>query len=149
MTRSEPDRAQGMGIAMTNKPGLSDAEMEVLKVIWEFESGVTVRAIKETLEARGRVWAYTTVATLVQRLGVKGYTECISDEVPHVFRSTVSRDDLLERRLEDAANELCEGSATPLMLALVQGNRFTPEELDRFRALIDEARTRAKKSDRK
>jgi BlaI family transcriptional regulator, penicillinase repressor len=129
---------------MTNRPELSDAEMEVLKVLWDHESGATVRVIRETLEARGRSWAYTTVATLIQRLGTKGYSECSSDDVPHKYRSTVSRDDLLERRLEDAANELCEGSATPLVLALVQGNRFTPEELDRFRRLIDDARARAK-----
>lgn len=131
---------------MSNRPDLSEAEMEVLKVLWDYESGATVRVIKDSLEARGRSWAYTTVATLVQRLGAKGYSECSSDEVPHIYRSTVSREDLLERRLEDAANELCDGSATPLVLALVQGNRFTPEELDSFRRLIDEAKSRAKKS---
>ena len=131
---------------MPNRPELSEAEMEVLKVLWDYEPGATVRVIKDELESRGRSWAYTTVATLVQRLGTKGYSECSSDEVPHIYRSTVSRDDLLERRLEDAANELCDGSATPLVLALVQGNRFTSEELDKFRRLIDEAKSRTKKS---
>jgi predicted transcriptional regulator len=51
----------------------------------------------------------------------------------------VSREELLEQRLKDTADELCEGSAAPLVLALVQGNQFTAEELARLRRLIDEA----------
>ena len=49
------------------------------------------------------------------------------------------RDELLERRLKDAAEELCDGRAAPLVLALVQGNRFSAEELARLRRLLDEA----------
>jgi hypothetical protein len=40
------------------------------------------------------------------------------------------------------AAELCDGAAVPLVLALVQGNRFTTEELDRIRKIIDEAKTK-------
>ncbi len=131
---------------MESKPGLSDAEREVLKVLWEEGgAGSTVRATRDALETKGRSWAYTTVATLLQRLATKGYVVGVTDEVPHLYRAIVSRDDLLERRLADAANELCDGSAMPLVLALVQGNRFTPEELDRFRRLIDEARNASTK----
>ena len=123
---------------MENQPGLSDAEREVLKVLWERGAG-TVREIKDALAARGRGWAYTTVSTLLQRLATKQYAVADSSEVPHVYRATVSRDELIERRLKDAAQELCDGQAVPLMLALVQGNRFSAEELARFRRLLDEA----------
>jgi len=123
---------------MENQPGLSDAEREVLKVLWERGAG-TVREIKDELSGRGRGWAYTTVSTLLQRLATKHYAAADSSIVPHVYRATVSRDELLERRLKDAAQELCDGEAVPLMLALVQGNRFTADELARFHRLLDEA----------
>jgi predicted transcriptional regulator len=125
---------------MAGKPGLSDAEMEVLKALWDF-GPATVRRLNERLEGRGRRWAYTTLATLIQRLAVKGYAAGDSSEVPHVYRAAVSREAFLERRLRDAADELCDGDAAPLVLALVKGNRFTPEELERFRRLLDEAGT--------
>ena len=60
-----------------------------------------------------------------------------------VYRAAVSREDLLDRRLKEAAAELCDGAAAPLVLALVQGNRFTKDELDRIRKLIDEAKTKS------
>jgi predicted transcriptional regulator len=123
---------------MANQPGLSEAEREVLKVLWDYGPG-TVREIKDVLERRGRRWAYTTVATLLQRLGVKQYVTGDSSTVAHVYRAVVTRDELLERRLKDAANELCDGRAAPLVLTLVQNNRFSTEELARLRRLLDKA----------
>jgi predicted transcriptional regulator len=123
---------------MGHQAGLSDSEREVLKVLWDRGSG-TVREIREELGARGRRWAYTTVATLLQRLVTKQYAAGDPSSVPHVYRASVSREELLGRRLQDAADELCEGRAAPLVLALVQGGRFSPEELTRLRRIIDEA----------
>jgi BlaI family transcriptional regulator, penicillinase repressor len=123
---------------MTNQPGLSEAEREVLRVLWD-HGPRTVREINEVLKHRGRRWAYTTVATLLQRLGVKQYVASDPSAVPHVYRAVVTRDEMLERRLQEAADELCDGRAAPLVLALVQGNRFSADELVRLRRLLDEA----------
>jgi BlaI family penicillinase repressor len=121
------------------KAGLSEAEREALRALWDHGPG-TVRQIMGLLAERGRRWAYSTVATLLRRLEHKGYgaSEPVGGSL--VYRASLSREDLLERRLKDAADELCDGAAAPLVLALVQGNRFTAEELDRIRRLIDEAR---------
>jgi BlaI family penicillinase repressor len=120
---------------MGSQPGLSDSEREVLKVLWERGPG-TVRAINEVLAGRGRRWAYTTVATLLQRLAAKQYVASDPSTVPHVYRAAVSREELLERRLQDAADELCDGRAAPLVLALVQGGRLSPEEIERLRRML-------------
>ncbi len=123
---------------MANQPGLSEAEREVLRVLWDHGPGA-VRDIKVFLADRGRKWAYTTVATYLQRLQTKQYVASDSTVMPHVYRATVTREGLLDRRLKDAAEELCDGQAAPLLLALVQGNRFSAEDLARFRRLLDEA----------
>src|SRR4051794_5193561 len=123
---------------MGSQPGLSDAEREVLRALWDHGPGA-VREIRNVLAERGRKWAYTTVATLLQRLQAKQYVTSDSSVLPHVYRPAVSREELLDRRLKDAAAELCDGQAAPLLLALVQANRFSPEELARFRHLLDAA----------
>lgn len=121
------------------KAELSMAEREALRTLWDRGPG-TVRQVMDLIAGRGRTWAYSTVATLLRRLETKGYAASEPVGGPLVYRATVSRDDLIERRLRDAAAELCDGAAAPLVLALVQGNRFTTEELDRIRGLIDAAR---------
>jgi BlaI family transcriptional regulator, penicillinase repressor len=123
------------------KAGLSDAEREALGALWDHGSG-TVRQLLEFFETRGRRWAYSTVATLLRRLESKGYATSESVNGSLIYRAAVSREDLLDRRLKEAAAELCDGAAAPLVLALMQGNRFTKEELDRIRQIIDEAKTK-------
>ena len=127
---------------MANKAGLSESEIEVLKVLWDLGPS-PVRAINRELADRGRRWAYTTVSTLLLRLSTKGCVASDASEVPHVYRASVSRDELVGRRLREAADELCDGDTAPLVLALVQKHRFTAEELARFRRLLDEAKAEA------
>ncbi len=123
---------------MANQPGLSEAERDVLRVLWD-HGPRTIREINEVLKHRGRRWAYTTVATLLQRLAAKQHVVGDSSSVPHIYRAVVSREEMLERRLQEAADDLCDGRAAPLVLALVQGHRFSAEELARLRRLLDEA----------
>ena len=127
---------------MAERPGLSEAEMEVLKALWS-EGPATVRRINELLADRG--WAYTTVLTLLRRLVVKGYATSEASGVAHVFRAAVTREEVLERRLKDTADELCDGSAVPLVLALVQGHKFSTGELARLRRLLDQAAARPRR----
>jgi BlaI family transcriptional regulator, penicillinase repressor len=122
------------------KAGLSDAEREALRVLWDHGPG-TVRRLMDLHVERGHRWAYSTVATLLRRLEGKGYSGSETVGGSLIYRATVSREDLLERRLKDAAVELCDGAEAPLVfLALVQGNRFTADELDRIRRIIDDAK---------
>jgi BlaI family transcriptional regulator, penicillinase repressor len=128
------------------KAGLSDAEREALRVLWDHGPG-TVRRLMERLTERGHQWAYSTVATLLRRLEGKGYSASETVGGSLIYRPALSREDLLERRLKDAADELCDGAEAPLVfLALVQGNRFTIDELDRIRRIIDDAKKEQGKS---
>lgn len=120
----------------THTPAISDTELEVLKVLWDRSEG-TVREILEELKPQKR-WAYTTVQTLLNRLQTKGYVRSDRGGSAHVYRPAVSRDQLLQLRLNDLSRKLCEGTASPLVMALVEGVRFTPEEIDQLRKLLNQ-----------
>ena len=117
-------------------PDTSDAELEVLKALWDNEP-CTVRELLDKLREQG--WAYTTVQTLLQRLETKGYVAADRSAQAHVFRTRVCRDSLLKTRLGELRDRVCGGMTAPLILNLVQGHRFTPEELTTFRRLLDDA----------
>jgi BlaI family penicillinase repressor len=126
----------------TSRPPLSEAELEVLKVLWDEGEG-TVRRVNEQLRRRGRRWAYTTVSTLLQRLLAKGYARSeTGDGRAHVFYPVASREELLRDRLRALADQLCEGAPAPLVLALVEGHRFSAAEIARLRKLLDKAAER-------
>ena len=123
---------------MDDRPcSIGEAELEVLKVLWEHGPG-TVRQINARLEPRGRQWAYTTVQTMLHRLENKGCVRSDPAGAAHVFEAAVSRERLLSRRLRDLAAQWCDGTSSPLLLALVEGQQFTAGEIRQFRRLLDE-----------
>jgi predicted transcriptional regulator len=115
---------------------ISEAELEVLKVLWEHSAG-TVREINAILHKQGRRWAYTTVQTLLQRLESKGHVTSDRTGPAHVYRAAVSREDLLSRRLRELADQFCDGTASPLLQALVGDSRLTPEDIEQLRQILD------------
>ena len=118
------------------RPGLSESELDVMKVLWGEGPG-TVRQVNQRLTELGRRWAYTTVLTLLQRLQAKGWVTSETGAPAHVFRAAASRDDWLRERLGTLAEQICGGERMPLVLALVKGERFSKQELDEFRTLLD------------
>ncbi len=119
------------------RPAVSDTELEVLKALWDHGPG-TVRDINAVLRRRGRRWAYTTVQTLLGRLQAKGYVASDKAGLAHVYAAAVSRDKLLRLRLRELSDDLCKGTATPLVLALVEDRRWSAADLAQLRQLLDE-----------
>ena len=115
---------------------LSDAELEVLKALWE-SGPSTVRRVNEALVVLGKSWAYTTVLTLLRRLQAKGWAESDTSGHAHIFRASATRDELLRDQMRSLADQYCEGASTPLVLALVDGRDVSPAELERLRTLLD------------
>lgn len=127
---------------MSLRSDLTSAEMDVLRVLWD-DGPSTVRGVNAELGERGKRWAYSTVATLIGRLSVKGFIATDSTAIPHVYSAAVSRQELLGRRLRDTADDLCDGNPAPLLLALVEGARLDAADLERFQRILDDARREA------
>jgi predicted transcriptional regulator len=130
---------------MVRRTPVSDAELEVLKELWT-SGPATVRDVAAALRKRRRRLAYNTVLTLLTRLRDKGYVAADRRDTAHLFRAVVTRDDLLGSSLSALADRVCDGTASPLVLALVRGQRFSAEELAYFRKLLDDLTPRAGKA---
>src|SRR5262245_6592605 len=128
----------------STRPGLSDAERDILQSLWDDGPG-TVREVQERMAARGPEWTRSTVITLLQRLEKKGYATSDRSGFAFVFHAAVSRADLARQRMQEVADELTDGRAAPLLLAFAEKQKFTPSELAELRDLIDELSSRSRK----
>jgi predicted transcriptional regulator len=126
------------------KVPVSDAEREVLKVLWDAGPSA-VRQIRARLEQRGRRWAHTTVNTLLGRMEQKGYVTRDANSFAHVFAAAVSREEMVQERLMDLAEAYCDGTPLPLMLAFVESQRFTKQDIEAFRRLLDRLESDARR----
>ncbi len=131
-------------MAQQHRPAMSDAEREVLKVLWDVGPG-TVRAILRVLTQQGRQWSRSTVITLLQRLEKKGYVASDRSSFAFVFRAIVTRGDVAQQRLNELAGELYAGDAAPLVMAFAERHRFTNDEVKQFREMIEQLESKRRK----
>ena len=80
---------------------------------------------------------YATVQKLLERLESKGCVRRERNSVPHVFSAAVERDELIGRRLQDVADQLCEGSLAPLLTRLVRGRQLSAAEREALGRLVE------------
>lgn len=126
---------------------LGDAELEVLKVLWE-GGPKTVREVLEVLHGQGRDLAYTTVLTMMTRLEAKGVVASNKSGQAYVYRARVSRERITRDRMRGLIEQLFNGTPGSLVLALMQSERFTPGEIAEFRTLIERLDSERGRDDR-
>ena len=122
---------------MVRRAPVSDAELEVLKVLWA-AGPATVRDVAAALKKQRRKLAYNTVLTLLSRLRDKGYVATDKTDTAHQFHAVVTREDLLGSSLSALADRICDGTASPLVHALVRGQHLSKQELSDLRTLLDD-----------
>lgn len=127
---------------------MSDAEREVLKVLWD-HGPLGVKEVLGKFTESGQDWSRSTVITLLQRLEKKGYVQCDKSQFAFVFKAAVSREDEMRARMNELASELCDGETLPLVLAFAQQHRFSADELARFRDMIDSIKPTGKPTGKK
>lgn len=124
---------------------VTEAELAVLQRMWD-QGAVTVRQLTDELYPDGGGSEYATVQKLLERLGRKNYVVRNRDVWPHVFEATVGRDELIGRRLQTTADQLCEGSLRPLITTLVKSDKLSARDRKSLRGLLDELDKEAKQS---
>jgi len=115
---------------------VTEAELAVLRVLWD-RGPTSVRAIADELATRGSPAQAATIQKLLERLEAKRWVARDRTGPVQLFRPAADRDDLIGRRLRGIADELCEGSVSPLLSHLVQNERLSAADRKALRDLID------------
>jgi len=121
---------------MPRRRDVPDAELAVLRVLWK-QGPATVREITDRLYPGGSTSHYATVQKLLHRLMERRFVRRNTEGRAHVFTAEVGREELIRRRLRDAADKLCEGSLTPLLTQLVNARDWDAGEIRELRALVE------------
>lgn len=113
----------------------SEAELEILNVIWELEP-VTVRDIHERI-ARTREVGYTTVLKQIQRLTEKGVLEKEIREGSHYYTSTARQSEVKQQLVEKMLHAAFGGSALQMMMHALGNDKVPPDELRAIKNWLD------------
>ena len=120
----------------------TDAEMEILKVLWD-NGPNTVRFVNDKLNERKDV-GYTTTLKIIQIMFDKGMVERIREGRTHVYTPLVSETEVQQKVLDRLLETTFGGSAKKLVMSALGRNRSSKEELEEIRKLIDKLESEQK-----
>jgi predicted transcriptional regulator len=118
------------------RPRPTDAELEILRVLWE-RGPSTVREVHGTLEST-RGTGYTTVLKLLQIMTEKGLVQRDETERAHVYQARAPREETENALVGDLLDRAFAGSASALVVRALSAKKTSSQELAKIRRLIDE-----------
>ena len=122
----------------SEKPLLTDQELEIMKIVWARDAA-TVRDVYEELLKRRKI-AYTTVMTMMGILEQKGHLKKSADERAYVYTPSQPQREVVRSMVHDFLKRVFNGSAKPLLIQLVEDKKLSTAELDEIRKLLKDKR---------
>ena len=124
---------------------LTEAEWEIMKVVWEKEP-CAAGTVQEAL-AKSRDRAYSTVKTTMDRMTEKGFLEIEKIRNLQLFKSCISEVDAKRGEFRKMLKRAFDGALTPMMQFLIEHEGLSKKQASQLRKLVNKAEKR--KTDRK
>lgn len=112
---------------------VSDAELQLMKIIWSKGGRSLYAEIMEELTATGRTWQKNTIITLLSRLIEKRLLKTNKIGRRNLYTAIVSEEDYRADQTKCLLNKLYEGSVTGLVATLVQSEMLTEKDYEELK----------------
>ena len=122
-------------MAKQGVPRPTDAELEILNVLWQ-RGAATVREVHDELSAR-KATLYTTVLKTLQIMTEKGLVERDESQRAHLYRARLAQDETQRQLLNHLLARAFDGSATKLVMQALSAKEASAEELMEIRLMLD------------
>ena len=117
---------------------LSDAELEIMKIIWGNQSEVTLFPyIMDALAARGRPCQKNTLIVLLSRLIGKGFLSARKIGRRNEYTTLVSEAEYQTAQTRSFLDKIYEGSVRGLVSNLIMGDLLADEEYEELKKLLE------------
>lgn len=116
---------------------ISDAELEIMKIIWSNSKPTLFAQIMDTLEANEKSWQKNTVITLLSRLMGKGYLKANKLGRKNEYVALISEADYQSAQTRAFIDKIYEGNTTGLIARLVQSEMLTDKEYAELKKILE------------
>jgi BlaI family transcriptional regulator, penicillinase repressor len=121
---------------MSNPPTISDAEWEVMTVLWD-QSPLTANAVVERLEGR-KAWSPRTTKTLLNRLVKKKALDFTTQGNRYLYRPRVKREACVRTESRSFVRRIFGGEVGPMLVQFVRKSDLSAAEIEQLKKLLDE-----------
>lgn len=116
-------------------PKISGAEMEIMKIIWNYENPLTSKQIMAFIP--NNQWKTTTILTLLSRLVEKGFLKAERQGRNYLYSYIISDKEYKKRCSKKFINEFYQGSFKNFFATLYADNEISQEDLEELRDMLN------------
>ena len=121
---------------MPDLPQISEAEFEVMKIIWKYApintNEITERLLKTT------AWSPKTIQTLIKRLVTKGALTYEKQGRVFVYTPLVGQNEYVSQESSAFLNRFYNGNISAMLSSYLENHRPPEEEIGDLRAILFE-----------
>lgn len=119
---------------MSALPQISEAEFEVMKVVWKFApintNEITERLLKTT------TWSAKTIQTLIKRLVTKGALAYEKQGRIFVYTPLVKENEYINQQSNSLLNRFYDGDISAMLSTYLENNQLSETELQHLRSIL-------------
>lgn len=122
---------------MPEIPKISEAEWEVMKIVWSRSSPCTANEIVDALEGIAN-WKPNTVKSLITRLVKKkalGYKE---ERRIYLYYPLVSQDDCINAESKSFLTRVFGGAIKPMLVTFLQEEKLSQGDIEDLKRILEE-----------
>lgn len=120
---------------MTHLPQISEAEFEVMKIVWKYApistNEITERLLKTT------AWSPKTIKTLIKRLVTKGALSYEKQSRVFVYTPLVKENEYIKQESNSFLERYYNGDITAMLSSYIENGQLTEKEIKTLRSLLD------------
>jgi predicted transcriptional regulator len=123
-------------MARTSLSRPTDAELEILRVLWQ-RGACTVREVQDALN-EAKPTGYTTVLKMMQIMTDKGLVRRDERQRAHVYEPQLAQELTQQQMVSDLLERVFNGSASNLVMQALATKKTSASELSEIRRILDE-----------
>ena len=128
---------------MKNLPQISEAEFEVMKIVWKY-APISTRDITEKL-LQTTNWSPKTIQTLIKRLVTKGALTYEKQSRMFIYTPVVKENEYIGQESNSFLKRYYNGDITAMVSAYIENDRLSESELDTLRSLLSQKHQKVRK----
>ena len=115
-------------------PHISEAEFEVMKVVWKFAPINTNEITEQLLKTTS--WSAKTIQTLIKRLVTKGALTYEKQGRVFVYTPLVEENEYVSQQSNSFLNRFYDGDFSAMLSAYLENNQLSETELNNLRSIL-------------
>lgn len=119
-------------------PQISDAEFEVMDVIWKY-APISTNEITDRL-SKTKDWSPKTIYTMLSRLEKKGVIVHEKESRVFVYTPCIRKEDYIEVESRTLANRFFDGAMNQMVVSFLDQKELSAEDLDELQRVLDRKR---------